>query len=146
MFGKSKPSTERASPEIKPRAPSAPAEPLERHPALAVLPESKVKPSIISDAVDFVGEFRTKGALHVDGNARGSIDAECVTVGSTGSVQGTVHCGRLHIKGKFSGDAVCDDLLITEEATVEGSLTFRSILVQRGARIAGDFFVREGAE
>jgi cytoskeletal protein CcmA (bactofilin family) len=135
MFGKSKINAE-SGPTTAPPA-------SERHPAAAVLPESRIKPSVISDAVEFVGEFRTRGALHVDGSAEGAIDAESVTIGSTGTVQGTVHCGRLHIKGKFTGDAVCDDLLVATEATVAGSLTFRSILVQRGAHIAGDFFVRE---
>lgn len=143
MFGKLKPKTEAPAPTAAARVRVPAPEPDERHPAAAVLAEPRLKPSVLSDSVDFIGELRSLGALHVDGSFKGAVDAESVTIGATGAIEGTVHCGKLHIKGKFSGDVVCDDLVITEEAYVEGSLSFRSILVQRGARLVGDFLMRE---
>jgi len=118
--------------------------PAERAPMLGGLQAPVVKPSIISDAVSFVGEFTSKGALHIDGNAKGTIEAESVTVGTGGSLEGKVSCRKLHVKGRFSGTVVCDELVINEEADVAGSLSYRTIFVQRGAHVVGEFYVIDG--
>jgi cytoskeletal protein CcmA (bactofilin family) len=141
MFGKSKTTTESGN-SLSAADPAA-AMPtfLVRPPPPPAISEPVVKPSIISDAVDFVGDFRTKGALHIDGRAEGTIEAESITVGPTGSVEGTVHCGRLHVKGRFHGKVTCNDLIITDEAQVSGSMSYKTIIIQRGARVTGDFIV-----
>jgi cytoskeletal protein CcmA (bactofilin family) len=126
----------RFGPAPKPEAPPAPVQG-------ALQPE--IKPSLISDAVSFVGELTSKGALQIDGSAKGTIRADSVTVGADGALDGAVSCKKLHVKGNFSGTVVCDELIIADEASVEGSLTYKSILIQRGARVAGEFFVVEGA-
>ena len=105
--------------------------------------QPQVKPSVISDAVRFVGDLISKGAIHIDGNAEGSVQAEAVTVGAGGSLNGKVSCGKLHVKGSFSGNAVCDDLIISDEANVTGSLTYKTLLVQRGAQVNGELFLVE---
>jgi len=143
MFGKSKPGTEAKPAEAVSSLQSSVTAPSERKAILRVLPQSDLRPSVISDAVEFVGDLRSKGPLHVDGSAKGTFDAESVTVGSTGLVRGTVHCRKLHIKGRFQGKANCDELIITDEGQVEGSLTYKTILVQPGARVAGEFFLSE---
>ncbi len=143
MFGKSK-----LVADPKPRAPSAPAPasssapaPVERAPALGVLPAAIIKPSIISDAVNFIGDLRSEGALHIDGNAKGTIEADSVTVGTSGSLEGTVSCKKLHIKGNLAGNVTCDELVISHEAHVAGTLAYKTILIQRGARVVGEFCV-----
>ena len=108
---------------------------------MAGLEAPQVKPSIISDAVSFVGEITSRGAIHIDGDARGTITAESLTIGSGGSLNGKVACRKLHIKGRFQGSAVCDELTITDEARVEGSLGYRTILMQKGARVTGELSV-----
>jgi len=108
---------------------------------LGMVPAPADKPSVISDAVDFVGEFRTSGSLHIDGKAKGTIEAESVTVGPGGSLEGVVACRKLQVKGRFSGEVTCDELLVANEASVAGSLRYRTILVQRGAHVVGDFLV-----
>jgi cytoskeletal protein CcmA (bactofilin family) len=115
---------------VRPTSPTAIAEPV-------------LKPSVISDVVDFVGQFKTKGALHIDGRAKGTIEAESITVGPTGSVDGTVHCVRLHVKGRFHGRVTCEDLIVNDEAYLSGSMSYKTIIIQRGAHVTGDFVVLE---
>jgi cytoskeletal protein CcmA (bactofilin family) len=146
MFGKSKLVAD--SPRVKTINPAPAAEPPAapppaQAPVLGVL-QPQIKPSVISDAVSFVGELTSKGPLHIDGSAKGTIRAESVTVGASGVLDGAVSCKKLHVKGNFSGSVICDELVIADEASVEGSLTYKSILVQRGAQVAGEFFVIEG--
>jgi cytoskeletal protein CcmA (bactofilin family) len=147
MFAKSKPVADRRTDDHRVNlnilseqavASSPPA------PLIAVL-EPQVKPSIISDAVCFVGELTSKGAIHIDGNAKGTVEAESVTVGTGGSLDGKVSCRKLHIKGKFSGSAICDDLIIGEEANVSASLTYKTLVVQRGAQLNAEVVILEDA-
>lgn len=147
MFGKSRASGKSAGGEP---GPSAGGYPVVSQGSAAPAPtmvsgvrEPAVKPSVISDAVTFVGELSSRGALHIDGNATGTIDAESITVGLGGRLDGQVRCGVLHVKGSFNGTAVCDDLIVAEQAQVEGSLTYRTILVARGSRVLGELTVAE---
>ena len=113
-------------------------------PLLAAL-EPQIKPSIISDAVCFVGELTSKGAIHIDGNAKGTVQAESVTVGTAGSLDGKVSCRKLHVKGSFSGTAICDDLIIGGEANVQASLTYKTLQVERGAQVNGEVVIVQDA-
>ncbi len=127
--------TQAAAPPVEQPAASAPV--------LGVL-QAQIKPTVSRGAGNFVGEMTSKGALHIDGNAKGTVQAESVTVGTTGSLNGSVNCRKFHVRGNFTGNVICDELIIADEANVEGSLTYRSILVQRGARVAGEFVVVDG--
>jgi cytoskeletal protein CcmA (bactofilin family) len=117
---------------------------VDRKPVIAGLTEVVVKPSVLSDAISISGDIRTKGALHIDGYAKGTIDAGSVTIGGGGLFEGTIRCGRLHVKGIFSGNGACEDLVVSEEAQVAvGSLSYKTIAIQRGARVAGDLVLIE---
>lgn len=103
--------------------------------------QEQERPSIISEAVCFVGEFTSRGAIHIDGSAKGSVEAETVIVGAGGSLDGKVSCRKLHVKGNFSGSVICDDLIIGEDASVKASLTYKTLLVQRGAHVDGEVLI-----
>jgi cytoskeletal protein CcmA (bactofilin family) len=107
--------------------------------------QEQEKPSIISDAVCFVGDFSSRGAIHIDGSAKGSVEAETVIVGAGGSLDGKVSCRKLHVKGNFSGSVICDDLIISEDAKVKASLTYKTLLVKRGAHVDGEVLIVEQA-
>lgn len=133
---------------IKPANARRPASEAEASPSPAPLLaplQAQVNPSVISDAVIFVGNLISKGAIHIDGSARGTVEADAVTVGAAGSLDGKVSCRKLHVKGNLSGSAVCDDLIIDDAANVTASLTYKTLLVQRGAQVNGELFVTEGA-
>jgi cytoskeletal protein CcmA (bactofilin family) len=53
-------------------------------------------------------------------------------------VDGTVTADSINIKGVLSGVVSCRDLVIGGRATVDGSLTYSSITIQRGGTIKGD--------
>jgi cytoskeletal protein CcmA (bactofilin family) len=48
----------------------------------------------------------------------------------------------LHIKGSFSGTAVCGELVVAASAIVKGSITYQVLTIGRGATIEGDLIVR----
>jgi cytoskeletal protein CcmA (bactofilin family) len=96
------------------------------------------KPSIISAGFELVGDLVSTGVVHVEGTVRGNLKLSAVTIGSTGQVVGTIECRTLHIKGRFSGQARCEELTLSSDAAVDGSMCYSQMSAQRGARIKGD--------
>jgi cytoskeletal protein CcmA (bactofilin family) len=96
------------------------------------------KPSIISAGFELVGDLVSTGVVQVEGTVRGNLRLSAVTIGTTGEVVGTIECRTLHIKGRFHGQASCEELTLSADASVEGTLTYLQMSAQRGARIKGE--------
>ena len=97
-----------------------------------------LKPSIISEGFEFIGEIRSKGSITVDGKLKGTVSVQSLTIGSSGSVDGNVTADNINVKGQLSGQMECRDLVIGGRAVVEGSLSYFNLAIQRGGIIKGD--------
>ncbi len=102
------------------------------------------KPSVISEGFVLTGDIFSSGILHIEGKINGKIKAESINIGPCGRVDGDLDCETLHVKGVFSGSAVCGELVVADKATVQGSVAYRSITVSRGANIQGELLCRRG--
>lgn len=125
----SKAAASEAAPQAEPRTAAEP-----RGSANATL----MKPSIISEGFELIGDLISTGVVHVEGSVRGKLCLSTITIGSKGSVEGTVQCETLHVKGRFSGTAHCRDLTLSADATVDGQVYYNQLAVQRGAKITGE--------
>ena len=111
---------------------------------LNVKTESKtLKPSIISEGFEFIGEVRSQGDLTVDGTLRGTLSLNAVLVGAGGVLEGDVSCNRMCVKGMFSGRLECIDLIVGSAAVMDGNIAFQTITIQRGGVIKGMVFKKE---
>ena len=145
MFNKRKPEPEATDSEVKPLAPE-PAPVVVAPPEPRPLPEVRgggggsnlMKPSIISEGFELIGDLISNGVVHVEGTVRGKLSLSAITIGSKGSVEGTIQCETLHVKGRFSGTAHCRDLTLSADATVDGQVYYSQLAVQRGAKITGE--------
>jgi cytoskeletal protein CcmA (bactofilin family) len=125
--------------EDVPNTDESPLEPVETE--VNVIRHSEaihLKPSIISEGFEFIGEIRSKGSITVDGKLKGTVSVQSLTIGSTGSVDGNVTADNINVKGQLSGQMECKDLVIGGRAIVEGSLTYSNLAIQRGGIIKGD--------
>jgi len=100
------------------------------------------KPSIISEGFSFIGDIVSAGTLHIEGQIKGTVKVDAVTIGPSGAVDGSIACARLHVKGRFKGTAECDDLQVDATATVDGFVGYKVLTAQRGANIVGELLVR----
>lgn len=100
------------------------------------------KPSVISEGFSLTGDIVSEGVLHIEGKTSGTIKASSINIGPRGQVEGNVACASLHIKGIFSGSAVCSELVVAASAVVKASITYQSLTISRGATIEGDMTVR----
>jgi len=137
MFTKRK--IEPAAPEpeqkVTSQEPSPSPQPLETR---AAANTTLMKPSIISEGFELIGDLVSTGVVHVEGSVRGKLELSTITIGSKGSVEGTVQCETLHVKGRFSGTAHCRDLTLSADAAVDGQVYYSQLAVQRGAKITGE--------
>jgi cytoskeletal protein CcmA (bactofilin family) len=100
------------------------------------------KPTVISEGFSLKGDIVSDGILHIEGRTSGTIKASSVNVGPRGQVEGNVSCASLHIKGVFTGTAVCGELVIAASAVVKGHITYQQLTIGRGATVEGDLIVR----
>ncbi len=99
---------------------------------------NNLKPSIISEGFEFIGEIRSSGYLTIDGTVRGTLSLHSIQIGVTGVLDGNVTCDTMNVKGNFSGSLDCRDLTIGSRAVVDGKVSFKSITIQRGGVVKGE--------
>lgn len=97
-----------------------------------------LKPSIISEGFEFIGEIRSNGYLTIDGTVRGTLSLHSIQIGVPGVLDGNVTCDTMNVKGNFSGALDCRDLTIGSRAVVDGKVSFKSITIQRGGIVKGE--------
>jgi cytoskeletal protein CcmA (bactofilin family) len=131
--------------EHKPAAPEAASQPqAQAQGDVRGAPNSALmKPSIISEGFELIGDLISTGVVHVEGSVKGKLALSAITIGSKGSVEGTVQCETLHVKGRFSGTAHCRELTLSADATVDGQVYYQQLAVQRGAKITGELVKKQ---
>jgi cytoskeletal protein CcmA (bactofilin family) len=97
-----------------------------------------LKPSVISEGFEFIGEIKTAGSLTVEGSIVGKVSVDHLIVGVAGVVDGTLEAKTIIVKGRLSGDITCSDITVCGRSSVDGKLTYSSITIQRGGSIKGD--------
>ena len=99
---------------------------------------NNLKPSIISEGFEFIGEIRSNGYLTIDGTVRGTLSLHSIQIGVSGVLDGNVTCDTMNVKGNFAGSLDCRDLTIGSRAVVDGKVSFKSITIQRGGVVKGE--------
>lgn len=139
MFTKRKPEQAPADLEIKVTpVDTPPAQPVQEPRSAPSANTTLMKPSIISEGFELIGDLISTGVVHVEGSVRGKLALSAITIGSKGVVEGTIQCETLHVKGRFSGTAHCRELTLSADAVVDGQVYYNVLAVQRGAKISGE--------
>lgn len=101
------------------------------------LVSSFLKPTIISEGFEFVGEIRAVCHLAIDGIVRGTISAPTVHIGKKALIDAKINCENITIKGHFLGTLDCNSLTVVTDAIADGQLNFQEITIQRGGIVKG---------
>ena len=93
---------------------------------------------LVGEGVTINGEVSLPGAVFIDGVVNGQIKANEVFVGITGEVNGTVSASKADIRGAV-GDSIeiHEHITVRASARVQGSVTYRSLEIERGGVIEG---------
>jgi cytoskeletal protein CcmA (bactofilin family) len=96
--------------------------------------------SLIGSGTVVEGKIVTDGSVRVDGRLVGDIASKAnVTVGATGSVEGTIHGTNISLAGKVKGTVSASEKLILEaKSQMRGDIRAQRLVVDEGAMFDGN--------
>ncbi len=96
--------------------------------------------NIIGAGTIIEGEIKSNGDIRIDGTIRGSVTSKAkVVVGSTGIVDGDVHCQNADISGTVKGKiTVMEMLFLKSAARINGDIQTGKLVVEVGASFTGN--------
>lgn len=96
------------------------------------------KPSIISEGAVYEGNMSFKGILHLDGQFKGDIKVDKLTIGKSGSFKGKIEADAVIVFGELKGELDCRDLALNSGSSVDGLIKYASIKIQPGSSVSGE--------
>lgn len=84
------------------------------------------------------GEFISRGVVRLDGTIEGSVHADYLILGKTGTVRGEMSAREVIIDGTMEGNIRADEVVeIKPDGIVEGDISTAKLIVSDGAFFSG---------
>ena len=93
--------------------------------------------SLVADGVRIRGDLATEGDLHLDGAVEGDLKVERLTIGETGSVNGTITAESIDIRGSVKGSISARQVRLWATARVDGDISHTELSIEAGAHFEG---------
>jgi cytoskeletal protein CcmA (bactofilin family) len=94
-------------------------------------------PSILSEGFRVDGNIACAGEIHITGTLIGNIVAGKITLGESGSVNGSVEAETAIINGVLQGRLVAGDVIFGRSAQVRADVVYCSMRIEPGATFEG---------
>lgn len=94
-------------------------------------------PSILSEGFRVDGNIACTGEIHITGTLIGNIVASKITLGESGSVNGSVEAETAIINGALQGRLVAGDVVFGRSAQVRAEVVYCSMRIEPGATFEG---------
>ena len=99
--------------------------------------QRRVAPSILSEGFRVEGDITCTGEVHIGGTLSGNLTANKITIGETGSVNGTIEAETAVINGALSGRLVAVDVVLGRASHVTADIVYCSMRIEPGAVFEG---------
>lgn len=141
MFNKSKPA-ESGGFDIPPAggrtADLGPAEtPRPTPPAPSTPAGRSTNLSTLTAGVRYEGNISGGGDLQVDGALKGDVRLSRVSIGESGSIEGSVTADQIEVRGRVAGSLTGKSVRLLATAHVEGDITQEQLAIEPGAWFQG---------
>ncbi len=95
--------------------------------------------SLVGAGTTIEGKVKTDGSMRIDGKVVGDVTAKAnVTIGGTGSVEGTVTAANIALAGRVQGTLIASEKLVLENKSVmRGDIRASKLVVDEGAVFDG---------
>ncbi len=89
----------------------------------------------LAQGTEVKGDIKSAGDLRIDGKLIGTIDLKGkLVVGSTGVIEGEIHCANCDVQGKISGKlSVVEQLTLKSSALIQGDVKTKKLSIEPGA-------------
>lgn len=107
----------------------------------ATVPAARISntKSIFGSDLVISGEVSSLGDIEVHGQVDGTMTARTVSIGNGGTVSGSINAETLDVRGKLDGQIAAGNFTLRVDADVNADVTYRSVVIESGARIEGRF-------
>lgn len=99
--------------------------------------QRRLVPSILSEGFRVEGDIACAGEVHIGGTVSGNLTAGKITVGESGSVNGTVEAETAIINGALSGRLVAVNVVLGRASHVTADIVYCSMRIEPGAVFEG---------
>lgn len=99
----------------------------------------KLTPSILAKELSINGDIISSGVIEIEGAIKGNIKGNSVVIRESGVVDGEIKASSVSVYGKFNGLMESDVISIFSKARVVGTISYKSLSVEDGALIDGQF-------
>jgi cytoskeletal protein CcmA (bactofilin family) len=96
--------------------------------------------SVLGQDITISGQqlvLKTKGSLLIAGHIQGDVHGEAVTVGDTGSVDGTITARTITVQGEVRGALKGSAVILNSTSRVDGDIVKQSLVIAEGAQFDG---------
>lgn len=97
----------------------------------------RAAPSILSEGFRIDGDITCPGDVHIGGTLVGNLVADKVTLGETGSINGSVEAETAVINGALQGRLVAVNVILGRAAQVRADVVYCSMRIEPGAVFEG---------
>ena len=96
--------------------------------------------NIIGHGTVIQGEVISNGDIRIDGTVKGSVTTKAkLVIGTSGLVEGDVHCQNADITGAIKGKTIVTDmLLLKSNGRINGDIHTSKLVVEVGASFTGN--------
>ena len=95
--------------------------------------------NLIGSGTVIEGDIRSNGDIRIDGTVIGNVQTKSkVVVGSTGVIEGDVHCQNTDVSGSIKGKLTVAELtFLKSSANIHGDILTGKLIVEVGASFSG---------
>lgn len=94
-------------------------------------------PSIVSADLVVTGDILSEGEVQVEGTVNGDVKCVRLTIGPTGTVNGSIVAEDTLVRGSVNGQIRSGAVTLTKTAQVVGDVLHETLAIEAGARLEG---------
>lgn len=94
-------------------------------------------PSIMGADLSVDGDIVSDGEVQIDGKVDGDVKCSKLTVGQSGTINGSVVAERALIRGKVNGQIEAMTVTLTRTSRVRGDVLHETLMIEPGAHLEG---------
>jgi cytoskeletal protein CcmA (bactofilin family) len=93
--------------------------------------------SLVAEDLAIDGGLSGEVELHIDGTVRGDVHVARLSIGETGSVEGSVHAESVDCRGRVVGSITAQQVRLYGAAHVDGDISHDQLTIETGAYFQG---------
>ena len=88
------------------------------------------------------GNIKSQGDIEIDGQIKGKVVGNSVSVLAAGSVDGSISGTSVSIDGKANGLISASEVAVASSGTIMADITYETLSTEKGAKLQGNLKVK----